>query len=207
LNDDDPEVRAAGARQLRLRNLPGAIHHLLLLLDSPHAVERQAAQEGLTEFTFDRFAAQFDQMTPQARAKAGPLVRRVDSQTFDRLREELTAPNRSRRKRGIELAIALEAIVAIQDTVAELLKDEDQFLRIEAIRALATSDNERVRQLLRGAMLDPQPLVQQAAEAALAGLTQRETAAAAGDASRETVRLTAIVRQLGSLSSPTEVTS
>ena len=71
LEDDDAQVRAAAARQLRDRNVPGAIQRLLALLDSPHEVEREAAQAGLIEFTFDRFSANFDQLTPQARETAG----------------------------------------------------------------------------------------------------------------------------------------
>ena len=76
------------------------------------------------------------------------------------------------------------------------MKDEDQYLRIEAIRALATIDNPVTRQALRDAMLDAQPLVQQAAEAAMRALTNSDTVAAAADEAGDTVRLTVLASQL-----------
>lgn len=189
LEDDDAQVRAAAARQLRERNVPGAVQRLLALLDSPHEVEREAAQAGLIEFTFDRFSANFDQLTPQARETAGALVRRVDSQAIDRIRAELDQPARSRRKRALELAVALKTVAQLQEPIKALLKDDDQYLRIDAIRTLATVDNPFTRQALRDALLDSQPLVQQAAETALKELTRGDTVWAAADSSRDTVPL------------------
>src|SRR5439155_4041622 len=190
MDDDDSLVRAAAARQLRPRNVPGAIQRLLDLLDSSHEVEREAAQAGLIEFTFDRYAANFDQLTPEARGIAGALVRRVDSHAVDRIRAEIEAPTRGRKKRALELAVALNAVEPLQQPIAGLMKDEDQYLRIEAIRALATIDSPATRQALRDAMLDAQPLVQQAAEAAMRALTNSDTVAAAADEAGDTVRLT-----------------
>ncbi|HZN33617.1 MAG TPA: HEAT repeat domain-containing protein [Pirellulaceae bacterium] len=187
LTDSDPLVRAACAAQLRQRNVPGAINRLLQLLDSPHQAEREAAQAGLSEFRFERFAANFDNLSPEARRSAGPIVRRVDPQAIDQIRAELEAPTRGRRKRALEMSVALSAVLELQPLVAALLKDEDQYLRIEAIRALAPIDTPAVRQLLRDALLDPQPLVQQAAEAALAGA---ETVPSPNAEQKETVKLT-----------------
>jgi HEAT repeat protein len=189
MEDDDAQVRGAAARQLRERNVPGAIQRLLVLLDSPHEVERDAAQAGLIEFTFDRFSANFDQLTPQARETTGALVRRVDPEAIDRVRSELDQSARSRRKRALELAVALKAVVQLQDSIVAILKDEDQYLRIDAIRTLATVNNPVTRQALRDALLDSQALVQQAAEAALRDLTRGDTVWAAADASRDTVPL------------------
>jgi HEAT repeat protein len=202
MNDDDPQVRAAAARQLRQRNVPGAIQRLLDLLDSPHEVEREAAQAGLVEFTFDRYAANFDQLTPEARTIAGALVRRVDSHAVDRIRAEIEAPMRGRKKRALELALALDAVEPLLTAIAGLLKDEDQYLRIEAIRALATIDSPVTRQSLRDAMLDAQPLVQQAAEAAMRQLTNSDTVATLTDDTGEAVRLTVLASQLGKLPIP-----
>jgi HEAT repeats len=190
--DDDPLVRAAAARQLRQRNVPGAIQRLLVLLDSQHPVEREAAQGGLVEFTLDRFAANFDDLTPESRRATGALVRRVDSQAAERIRQDLDAPQRGSRKRALEMALALDIVSHLEVAIAALLKDEDQFLRLEAIRALATKDSPLTRQALRDALLDNQPLVQQAAEAALQQLTRSDTVAELRDAARETSRLTAV---------------
>ncbi|MBW8884150.1 MAG: HEAT repeat domain-containing protein, partial [Planctomycetia bacterium] len=155
--DEDPEVRAAAARQLRSRNIPGAIQQLLTLLESPHDAEREAAREGLAEFTLERFSSNYDQMTPQARTVAGSLVRRVDSQLIEKLGTELTATARSRRKRALELCVALDAVGTLQESIAAAVKDEDQYVRIEAIRVLARVDSQMARQSLRDALLDPLP--------------------------------------------------
>lgn len=187
LSDADPLVRAVCAGQLRERNVPGAINRLLQLLDSPHQAEREAAQAGLAEFRFERFAANFDNLSADARATAGPLVRRVDPQALDHVRDEFGATARGRRKRAIEMTLALAAVMELQAELAKLLRDDDQYLRIDAVRALATADSPAVRQLLRDALLDPQPLVQQAAEAALAALTGADTVPGPSAAQRDTV--------------------
>ena len=178
LADDDPEVRAAIALQLRDRGVPGAINRLITLLDSTHQVEREAAQASLEEFRFGHFSSNFDSLTEEARRSTGPLVRRIDPQSLVELRLELDAPTRSRRKRGLEMALAMDAVVVLHDAVVALLKDEDQFLRVEAVRALASCDSARTRQVLREALLDSHPLVVEAAETVLAKLVAASAAAA-----------------------------
>ena len=173
LADDDAEVRAAIALQLRDRGVPGAINRLIALLDSTHQVEREAAQASLEEFRFAQFSASFDSLTEEARRTSGPLVRRIDPQSLVELRLELDAPTRSRRKRGLEMAVSMDAVLLLHDAVVALLKDEDQFLRIEAVRALGSCDSSRTRQVLREVLLDSHPLVVEAAELALAQLAAR----------------------------------
>ena len=168
LDDEDPQVRAAVAVQLRERSVPGAIGRLIGLLDSPHQIEREAAQTSLAEFSFDRFLTTFDELPPHSRRSTGALVKRIDPLALVKVKAELDADTRSRRRRAIELALALEAVGELVEPIAALLKDDDQYLRAEAVRALASHDSPRTRAVLRDAMLDSHPLVQQAAEAALA---------------------------------------
>jgi HEAT repeat protein len=195
MDDEDAVVRAAVASQLRPRNLPGAIQRLLQLLESPHEVERDVAQAALAEFTLERFAANFEQMSPQNRFATGLLIRRVDPTAIPHLRSEIEAPSRGRRVRALELTVAIGGVELLQEPIAALIKDDDQFLRMEAIRTLATIDTPMSRQALRDAMLDTQPLVQQAAESALAAMPRSEapmTPAIAAEAARETVQFSAI---------------
>jgi hypothetical protein len=187
LDDDDPLVRTAAARQLRSRSLPGAIERLATLLDSQHPAEREAAQAGLAEFTLDRFAANLEVLTPAARAAAAALVRRVDASVLPRLKEELAAEARGMRRKALELAVALDVVGALEEPIAALLQDEDQYLRMDAIRALSGHGGSGVAQRLRDALLDPHPLVQQAAEAALAELKSRsDTVSLANAGARDT---------------------
>ncbi|HEY2411608.1 MAG TPA: HEAT repeat domain-containing protein [Pirellulaceae bacterium] len=187
MQDDDPQVRAAAARQLRDRNIPGAIQRLTELLDSPHREERDAAVSSLNEFTFDHFSSIFDQLSPEAQTASGALVRRVDPQAVERIRGELTSKTRGKKQRAIELALALNAVDELHTQIAALLTDEDQYLRIEAIRALATHDSRVTRDALRDSLLDGHPLVREAAESSLADLTRRDTVKLAADTSRDTV--------------------
>jgi hypothetical protein len=167
MDDLDPYVRAAAAQQLRPRGIPGAIQRLLTLLDSPHAVEREAAQSSLAEFRFDHFLSCFDQLPPAARRQAAALVRRVDPQSLGHLRAELDAPSLGRRKRALEMVMAFDAAAVLEDALREVLRDPDPYLRVETIRVLAQSDTPTARRALRDALLDSHPLVQKAAESAL----------------------------------------
>jgi HEAT repeat protein len=170
LEDDDPHIRSAVAAQLRERGIPTAISRLMQLLDSPHQVEREVAQAGLAEFRLPAFLAAFESLSPEARRTTGLLVKQIDGDSLAGLRLELNAPARSRKKRGLELVLAMDAAAELESEVAGLLHDADQYLRIEAVRVLARVDSPLSRQALRDALLDPHPLVQEAAEAALAKL-------------------------------------
>jgi HEAT repeat protein len=177
-DDDDAHVRAAAAAQLRERGVPGAIQRLLQMLDSPHEVEREAAQTGLAEFRFARYLATFDSLSPDSRRVTGLLVRQIDGDALPALQAELSAAARSRRKRALEICLAMDLVEAAIDEIAGLLRDDDQYLRIEAIRVLSTCDCETTRHALRDSLVDTHPLVQEAAEAALAFIKRRRAPSA-----------------------------
>lgn len=172
MEDADPEVRAAIASQLREKGVLGAIPRLVALLDSPHEAERAAAQASLSEFCFEQFATTFEEMPADAQRNTGLLVRRVDPLAIHSLRQELDSPVRGRRIRALKMALALRAVKEAEEAIADLLLDDDQFLRVEAIRTLATADSPFIRQTLRDALLDANPLVNEAAETALVRLAQ-----------------------------------
>lgn len=189
LDDEDVQVRVAVAAQLRARNVPGAVQRLVALLDSPYPQEREVAQANLKEFNLEHFAVMFDHLSPEARVSSGALVRRIDLRAVDRLQMELAADSRGRKQRALELAVALGAVEDLLIPIAALLGDEDQYLRIEAIRALATCDSRAIRESLRKALLDSHPLVQKAAESALAELNRKTADTVVLEADRETVLL------------------
>ena len=173
LEDDDPPVRAAVASQLRERGVPGAIQRLLHLLDSTHQIEREAAQAALAEFRFDRFLAAFESLSSDAQRVTGLLVKQIDPDSLPALRLELAAASRSRRKRALDMCVAMDAVADAIDEIAGLMRDDDQFLRVDAVRVLASYDCPTTRHTLRDALIDSHPLVQQAAERALGLLLAR----------------------------------
>lgn len=168
LDDEDPVVRAQAVTRMGKHATPTVIPRLLDMLDSPHQFEREAAQACLNEYNFERYLLAYDTMAPEARMATGQLVKKVDATTITQLTTELQTPIRARRTRAIEIAITLDLIPDLFDAIAALLTDEDQYTRLDAIRALATCELAESQHALRRAVLDHSPLVAKAAEEALA---------------------------------------
>ena len=171
LGDEDAEVQAAALRQLRNRGIPGALPQLIEMLDSPHEVVRQAARENLGEFSFPRFMAAYDTLDERARQSTGNLVKKVDPETPSLLAKELRSPARTRRLRALDVAMTMQVVREVEETVIELLSDADYVVRIEAAAALAQSDSLLARQALEVALSDKSQLVQEAADRSLQLLT------------------------------------
>jgi HEAT repeat protein len=172
LQDDDPETRAAAVSQLRDRGIPNALSTLISLLDCPQEAVRRAAQMSLSEFRFDRYVEKFDLLDPAARSETGELVKRVDPTALQRIAEDMRSTSRTRRLRAVEMAIAMDVIIDLEEELLRLLKDDDQFLRSEVIRALRGHDSPGIRAALRERLLDVSVVVQEAAEEALQVLAQ-----------------------------------
>lgn len=168
LDDDDPVVRAQAVTRMGKHATPTVIPRLIEMLDSPHQLEREAAQSCLDEYNFERYLQAYDTMAPEARLATGLLVKKVDVTTIAQLTAEMQAPIRARRTRAIEIAITLQMIPDLFDAIRPLLADEDQYTRLDAIRALAACDLNESQLELRRALLDHSPLVVKAAEEALA---------------------------------------
>ena len=186
LYDSDPQVRAAILAQLRPRNLPGATARLLEYLDSTHEGEREAARKGLEEYTFNRYLLAFDELSEAARSSTGKLVKVVDPTAIEQLRVELLAASRSRRKRGLEICAAMEAVEPLQAALIGLLSDDDQYFKIDVIRTLEGHDLPAIRTALRQALVDHHPLVQQAAERALMLIARGKTEPISGSLTQTT---------------------
>lgn len=167
LEDPDPQVKASIAPQLRQRGIPGVLPRLVEMLESPHAVVRQAARKSLSEFNFARFLGAFDMLDEDVRRTTGALVRKIDPQTLPRLREELHSDARGRRLRAVAVARCIDAVELLEPLVIELLSDEDHMVRAEAAAALAQCGSELSRRALRRAEADRSPTVQQAARSSL----------------------------------------
>ncbi|MGM0490323.1 MAG: HEAT repeat domain-containing protein [Planctomycetota bacterium] len=167
LRDPDPEVQANMAMQLRERGIPGAISHLIRLLDSPHESVAEAAKSCLSEFNFSRYLGVFDMMEDDARHSTGLLVRRIDPTAFDRLAEQLKSPIRTRCLRGLEISVIMNAVEFMEPLIIGLLQHDDYFIRAEAARTLTHSPSPSAQQALRQMLTDRSVLVREAAEESL----------------------------------------
>lgn len=173
LDDVDPQVQVNILSQLRDRGIPSAMSRLLELIDSPHAIVRQAAQQSLAEFSFKRYVAAFDLLSPEVRQTTGALVRKVDPEAVAHLRDELLVTMRTRRLRALQMVPCLSAAEDLEEVLIHLLGDDDHFVRLEAAQLLASCDSVGAREALRAAMLDRNPSVQEAAERSLQQLADR----------------------------------
>jgi len=176
MQDADPVVRAHLALQIRTRGTPGAMNTLITMLDSEHEVERQAAHKALEEFTFASYLASFDYLDEETKQRTGLLVRRIDQNTISLLREEMQATSRTRRRRGLEMAMQMVLVTELQDAIAVLAQDEDQYIRLEAVRLLGICPTAVSEHVLREALTDNRALVQEAAERGLQSLPREENA-------------------------------
>jgi len=167
LDDPDPEVRAHLLVQLRPRNVPGALAKLIAMADCPEPVVREALRRALPEFSVETFLANFDEMDEITRSTAGLLVRKIDCQIADKLRAEMQVLSPVRRRRAVLAAQAMGAVADLEDTIAQLINDEDHMVRIAAAAALAQGKSLVTWEALRDALLDRSYLVKEAAEKSL----------------------------------------
>jgi hypothetical protein len=167
IRDEDAIVQSFIAPLLRDRGIPGAMTTLLQLIDSPHAEVQAAVRKSLSEFSFERVITTFDMLDYQAQRETGRLTRLVDPKCIPRLREEFNSEVRMRRIRAVQMAVAMNVVVELEDEVISLLTDDDQVLRSEAAEALTQSDSQRSREALRDALLDRSPIVREAVEKTL----------------------------------------
>ncbi len=124
---------------------------------------RQTARQSLGEFNFDRFLAAFDMLEEEVRQTTGALVRKVNLNVIESLCEELAARSRTRRLRGLGVAMAMGVVRDIVPQIISLLADEDHLVRAEAARALGQCTSETARLALHEALNDRSVPVQEAA--------------------------------------------
>ncbi len=167
LADEDPQVQANVLMQIRRRGIPGALPRLVAMIDSRHAVVRDAARQSLAEFSFKRFLGAFDMLEEEVRRTTGALVKKIDPQTIPLLQAEMESSSRARRLRGIEMATTMDCISQLEATVIQLLSDEDHMVRTEAATALALSPSTASREALTEGLQDSSMSVQEACSRSL----------------------------------------
>ena len=167
LGDDDPQVQANVLPHLRRRGIPGVLQRLVKMLDSPHLVVRQAVRSTLGEFSFARFLGTFEMLDGDARKTTAVIVKKIDQHSIPLLCEELRAPARFRRLRGLQIVQAMDVACLVEETIIEMLRDEDEMLRAEAAITLAGCRSPAVRSALEKAVRDGSAAVREAAQKSL----------------------------------------
>jgi len=167
LNDEDPQVQAHVLGQLRSRGIPGSLPRLVEMVDSRHAVVRNAARKSLAEFSFKRFNAAFDMLDEDVRLSTGALVKKVDPRTIPLLETEMHCRVRTRRLRALAIARTIGAVPKLERTIVRLLHDNDHMVRAEAAAALEQVRSPASRHALEVALSDRSMAVREAARKSL----------------------------------------
>lgn len=154
LDDADPQVRAAALVQLRDRGIPGALATLLGALDDEAPAVREAARSQLHEYRLRRFLPAFDLLDDAVRRTTGRLVAKIDPSCDVQLWEELQSSQTKRRVRGLEAAAVMGLVDRLEDAVTLCAGDDEQAVRIEAARALATASGAWADHVLRSMSSD-----------------------------------------------------
>jgi HEAT repeat protein len=188
LDDPDPQVKAKIVRQIRQRGIARALPLLFQLIESPDEEVRSAARSCLPEFRFDRYLASFDSLDDRVRRSTGIMVKKVDPGVREELKTELSAPARSRRLRGLQIAQAMQVALELEETIVELLADSDHMVRAEAARTLKLCSTACAVQALKRALDDRSVAVQEAARESIDVLAGRDGAASAVVRHREDIR-------------------
>jgi hypothetical protein len=172
LNDADVEVRAHVVRQLRPRNIPGAMSLLLRMVDSPHQEIRDALRDAMPEFGLRQFLAIFDTLSDQLQLLGGHLVQQIDPDATSHLAAEMASLSPIRRRRAVNVVKAMGVVGETEESLVALMSDEDHRVRIAAAEALAEGATLVTWEALRDAMLDRSVIVQEAAEQSLLNISQ-----------------------------------
>lgn len=168
VEDEDPTVQAAAARQLRDRHIPGAMSKLVELAQSANSEVAAAAREGLQEFSFENYLLRYDALDNSERQSAGQLALQIDPEVLPRLRHELESASRRARLRALEIIEQLDVAARVADALVERLTDVDHLVRSAAAEALRHCTGDDVRDALLASLSDRSVSVQRAAQASLA---------------------------------------
>lgn len=177
LNDHDPRVQAAAARQLRERGFHDAMERLVLLLDHRAPEVRDAARSSLAEFNYSRYRSIYDSIDDESRQKIGRLVGKVDPTAVSRLSEDLASPALSTKMRALDMVQAMQAADEVFDRLAQLVSDPDVGVRAEAVAALGFCQREDAIPLLYEVERDVSLSVREAAHRSIDQIVDRSVGA------------------------------
>lgn len=138
LEGDDPAVLAAAAKLLRPKGYPNAVGLLVRLLDHGDLRVRDTAGKALKELSYVAFRDTVKNLPRDKQRVVGELVGKADPMAAATLRSEIAAGPVSRRLQALELIYLMDlADELAADIAAQLLKDKDIGVRVEAARLLA----------------------------------------------------------------------
>lgn len=177
-DDDYASIRASALRQVRSRQVPGAIKLLLEHLEGESPLVQEAVRDSLADFNFPAYLAAFDKMSEPTRIKTGELVAKVDVRTSHYLEQELRGEAIFRQLRACSIIRLLHLEPMLEGVLHDLLAEGDQVVRVEVAEMLSRCPTEATRQALREAVLDRNVRVREMAEESLSRVARHRVSSA-----------------------------
>lgn len=169
---EDPTIQSIMLGQMREREIPGAVGLLVKALDSEHPQVQATARRCFPDVAIDRYLASFDSLDEESQKSSGELMLKIDAKAIPKLADELSNGNRNRRLRAVHVVETLGLVEQLDENVADVLEEDDYYVRLEAVRVLGRCRSSFSRRVLRDAMMDPSTKVRLAAEKALQGMAR-----------------------------------
>jgi hypothetical protein len=170
LESEEPDVQAWATGQLRNWSIPNAMELLIERLDSPIKEVREAARSELSGFNIYRAIELFDEIDGPMQVAVGKLVRKIDPDTIQKLREQMQTAIRRKRIRAARAALAMRLHVEVVDALLEMACDSDNLVRRTAAEVLGKVPSRESVEMLLEMTHDASPRVRDAAAHALHAL-------------------------------------
>ncbi len=174
LDSDDPSVQAWATGQLRPQHVPDALNKLIARLDSPEASVQAVARQELQGFDLECLLSRFEEMSPEARANAGALLKKINPNYLSDLTHELEHPIRRHRLRAVRGALAFGWHLQMFPSLFPLINDEDTVIRRAAIEVLGHIPAPESIAALVALKNDPSVRVRESVKRALANIRTQE---------------------------------
>ncbi len=136
VSDADIEVRAAALGLIRGRKIVSAMQILMDHLDDENPRMQEVARQSLSDFSFKRFSATYDQLPETQRKSLGQAVLKIDLESLNILHEELVSPIRQVRLRAIRMSRTLGVADQVLPELFQHAGDDDHLIRREVIESL-----------------------------------------------------------------------
>lgn len=172
LDSQEPDVQAWAIKQLRSSSIPHAMELLVERLDSPVPEVQEAARGELAGFNVHRVLEIYDHLDRRTLLAIGALVRKIDPDTVQKLKDEMLNAIRRKRIRAARGALALNVHLEVADALVAMARDSDNLVRRTAAEILGKVPTHESAAALVELARDASPRVRQAAEASLAALRE-----------------------------------
>lgn len=184
LEDPDLEIELIAMKALKGRGVGKSMSLLRKRLDSPNDRIRQAAQEALSDFNFERYLGTFDKLDDVSRRQVGDIILKIDPHAEEILERDSKSIQANRRKRAAKVIRTLGLTDRMQVTLLEMLNDLDHMVRREAVESMLNSRDPQLVHSLAAILLESSDPRRFGAKEALEYLRREATNAEVREAAR-----------------------